>query len=262
MRGWTERELETLTENYGKRSIEWLTCNLDRSESAIKNKVARLKLGRWYHNLEEISFNQLAEALNVSNNTLSNWGVNYGLPVKQRRTFDTKFKIVDLDDFWKWAERNKHMIEFDKIDKHILGAEPKWVEEARNQAFKTVHGIGKSYKKTQWSEDDDVYLKHLLEQHKYTYPEISEKLSRSHGAIKRRMHDLRIKERPIYLDNHKKYSSDEIDFIFEMLDKGSGFSTIAKELKRSEAGVRGKIERLGYKFENRVPVKVKGGEEE
>ncbi len=261
MRVWTIEEEIILSENYGNKSIKWLKSNLNRSESAIKNKVTRMNLGRWYHNSDRINANQLAKALNISHNTLINWSLNYGLPIKNKRVFDAHFKEIDIDNFWKWAEKNKNMIDFNKIERHILGAEPDWVEEARNQSFKAICGVGKSYKKIPWTKADDNYLVHLLKQHKYTYPEISEKTCRSHGAVKRRMHDLGIKERPVYLDNHKKYTSDEINLIFKMLDGGSDFSTIAKELNRSESGVRGKVERLGYKFYNRVPVKSSRGDE-
>lgn len=250
-RHWTEAEKSFLQDNYGFLTIESLQKKLDRSECAIQNQVARMKLGRWYSNLEGVTQNEFAKALNVHHGTVTNWNQNYGLPIRMKRLKKDYFKIIMLDDFWKWAQDHKNMIEWDKVEKHILGAEPDWVRHARDAA---IIAKNKSVKKIPWSKDDDTKLLWMLNQHKFTYAEIATELNRTHGGIKRRITDLGIKLRPVYRENHKKYSQEEIDCIVSMYQAGHSFQKIAEKLDRSEAGVRGKLERMGYTFNNRVAV--------
>lgn len=249
MRYWTEEEQEYLQDNYGRFTMEHLRKNIGRSESAIKNKVVQMKLGRWYANLEGVTQNEFAEALNVHHQTITNWNQNYGLPVRTKRCRKSYFKIIMIDDFWKWAENHKNMIEWDKVEKHILGAEPDWAKHARDAA---IIAKNKSIKKIPWTKDDDAKLLWMLKQHKFTYNEIASELQRTHGGVKRRIRDLGIKLRPVYRDNHKKYTQEEIDYIVAMYQEGHSFQTIAEKLNRSEAGIRGKLERIGFSFNNRV----------
>lgn len=249
MRHWTEAEKDFLQDNYGYLTIEYLQKNLDRSESAIKNKAVQMKLGRWYTNLVGITQNEVAKALNVHHGTITNWNQNYGLPVRMKRHEKSYFKIIVIDEFWEWAENHKNMIEWDKFEKHILGAEPDWVNGARDAA---IIAKNKSVKKIPWTKDDDTKLLWMLKQYRFTYSDIAKELHRTHGAVKRRIHDLGIKLRPIYRGNHNKYSTEEIDSIISMYQEGHSFKTIAEKLDRSEAGIRGKLERMGFSFSNRV----------
>ncbi|MFR3687048.1 MAG: hypothetical protein ACLTXM_18665 [Enterococcus sp.] len=249
VRHWTQEETCYLQDHYGVLTLATLSAQMNRSEAAIKNKVVRLKIGRWYHNLEGITLNELANALGIWYTTANNWYKNYGLPAKLKRFDKDYFHVVKIEEFWRWAEKHKNMIEWDKCEKHILGAEPEWVDEARKAK---VLERDRSKKKTAWSKDEDEKLLWMLKQHKFTYPQISEELGRTHGAVKRRMRDLNIKLRPIYLDNTKPYSEEEIVTILDMYKKGYCFKVIAAKLDRSEAGVRGKVERMGYTFKNRV----------
>ena len=253
LRHWTQEEITYLQDNYGTLLLSTLCAHLGRTEASIQNKVAHLKLGRWYHNLEAITLNELANALNVSYTTAKNWHKNYGLPAKLKRFDKSYFRVVKIEEFWHWAEKNKNMIEWDKFEKHLLGAEPDWCGEARKAK---VLEQDRSKKKTAWSKDEDEKLIWMLKQYKFTYPQICEELGRTHGAVKRRMFDLNIKLRPIYLDNTKPYSEEEISTILDMYQKGYSFKVIATKLNRSEAGVRGKVERMGYSFKNRVLKKM------
>ncbi len=247
--GWSQQDIEYLEDNYGQVSMKHLMEKLDRSESAITNKVSRLGLGRWYHNLDEVTLHELALGISTDYKSLVRWAERYGFPIRKKRLKKHYIRVVRIDEFWKWAEKNKNMIEWSKFEPRILGAEPDWVTVARNAATKSND---KSVKKIAWSKDEDEKLLWMLKQHKYTYPQIAEELSRTHGAVKRRISDLGIKLRPLYLDNHRKYTDQEIKNIISMYKDGHSFKTIAAKFGRSEAGVRGKIERMGYTFDNRV----------
>jgi hypothetical protein len=54
------------------------------------------------------------------------------------------------------------------------------------------------------------------------------------------------------LENHRKWTAEEVELLFEMLDKGYGYNNIAATMNRSELGVRGKLERMNYQRETAV----------
>ncbi|HBC2592969.1 TPA: helix-turn-helix domain-containing protein [Enterococcus faecalis] len=257
-RAWTFDEIEFLKENYGSGSttIETLVRELERTPASIKNKVARLKLGRWYYNVDAITLNELAIAMNVTHQTLARWSKLYDFPVSSKRFKKSHYYFVRLDKFWKWAETHKNIVQWNKLEKHLLGAEPEWVDEMRTSKIRSTD---LSTKKKKWSKDEIEKLRWMLNQYKFTYPEICQELGRSHGAVKRKIHDLGIKQRPVYLPNTKKYSTEEVNEILRLYEKGYSFKQISTKLGRSEAGVRGKIERMGYTFTNKL---MKASEED
>ncbi|MCO5525151.1 helix-turn-helix domain-containing protein [Enterococcus faecalis] len=255
-RKWTSEEIEYLSENYGSTTMETLVKVLERTPSAIKNKVARLNLGRWYSNAYDVNLNEFAIAMNVTHQTLTRWSKLYDFPISRKRFQKTYFHFVVLEDFWKWAEKHKNIVQWNKLEKHLLGAEPEWVDEMRTSKFRSTD---LSTKKKKWSKDEIEKLRWMLNQYKFTYPEICQELGRSHGAVKRKIHDLGIKQRPVYLPNTKKYSTEEVNEILRLYEKGYSFKQISTKLGRSEAGVRGKIERMGYTFTNKL---MKASEED
>lgn len=79
---------------------------------------------------------------------------------------------------------------------------------------------------------------------KYTYQEIANLLNRTHGAIKRKIYDLKLLHTPVYTDKHRLYSDEEIETIINLKEAGYTISTISLKVNRSEAGIREKIRRL------------------
>lgn len=196
-----------------------------------------------------ITVNQLATVLNTSYSILKNWITLYEFPAKQK-VFVTELKVlvVRYEDFWKWAEQNKQMLDFSRLEPNLLGPEPDWVEEKR----KADHIKKMKIKTTPWTKDDDANLKHMLNAFRYTYTEIARQLNRSEAAVKRRILDLGLKQRPIRRNNHIKYTPEEVEKLITMYEKGYDLDTIAEALNKSALGVRGKLERMGYKFSNGV----------
>ena len=251
-RKWTQEEIEYLEDKYGTVKIETISKKLNRSVSAIANKVSRMNLGRWYTLQDGVTMGELSKATTITHGTLRNWTEHYEMPFRKKSIRQSDFYIINLDDFWKWAETHKQMVEWDKIERLAIGPEPHWVNEARKAK---VIDKDLSAKKIPWTSSDDEKLKWMLKQYKFTYPEISKELNRTHGAIKRRMSDLNLKMRPIPMPKKKVYSEEEVQEILNLYNAGYGFKFIAREFDRSEAGVRSKIERMGYTFSNRVLVK-------
>lgn len=250
-RNWTQEEIEYLEDNYGTVKIKTISKKLNRSASAIVNKVNRMNLGRWYTRAG-VTMGEFSKATSIAHGTLRNWTEHYEMPFRKKSIRQSDFYIIKLEDFWKWAETHKQMIEWNKIERLAIGPEPHWVNEARKAK---VIECDLSAKKIPWTSSEDEKLKWMLKQYKFTYPDISKELNRTHGAIKRRMSDLNLQMRPIPIATKKVYSEQEVQEILNLYNAGYGFKFIARKLNRSEAGVRGKIERMGYTFSNRVLVK-------
>lgn len=215
--------------------------NLNRTVNAIQIKAHKLKLGPFLNAGEYITLNQFKIEILGTNNgsyTINQW-IDKGLPVKTKRVINNSFRIIYLDDFWKWAAKNRNIIDFSKIKPLVFGKEPEWLEEQRK-----ADAENKYFKKTPWTNSDDWYLETLVNQYKYTYREISLKLKRTEGAIKRRLVDLNIKARPVKRSNHNPWTEKETNLLIDLFNKGHTRNTYPNYINRSAQACSGKIERL------------------
>ncbi|MGO4890308.1 hypothetical protein ACJ2A9_21380 [Anaerobacillus sp. MEB173] len=253
-KNWSQEELDYLQNKWGVISIKAISNQLGRSVNAIKLKARKLGLGDASLHYDGITVSQLCNVLNVSYSyTMKVWIEKHNLPIKHKIFAEkSKVKVIKYDDFWKWAEANKQMINFAKLEPLSLGPEPSWVEEKRNADLIDVQ----RKKQRSWSTEDEQTLKGMISAFSYTYADIANRLNRTEGAVKRRIQELGLKGRPVQRNNHTKYTDEEVKLLIEMYHKGYGFNTIANKLGKSELGVRGKLERMGYRFKNKVPVKV------
>ena len=240
---WTAEQIEYLESAWGDISLPTLAKKLGRSINAIKLKANRIGLGRYLESGEYITLNQLMIALgHTCSNSYStiSWIEKRGLPIKNKRVINRVYRIINLKDFWNWAENNRTFIDFSKFERKILGPEPAWVEEQRK-----ADELFSAYKKTPWTDAEDEQLKNLLNAYKYSYRDISVRLMRTEGAIKKRMCDLGIKQRPLKADNHILWTNIEIEKLIELRNNGYKPEVIAQYINRSALAIRGKLERMG-----------------
>lgn len=241
---WTPEEERYLQEKWGIASIPAIAKHLDRSVNAVKLRASRLGLGAFRMGGEYITLNQLHIAVTGSPGgsgyITKSWVKNRGLPVHTKTVVKHRFRVVYLEEFWKWAEKNKSFIDFSKMEPMALGKEPAWVAEQRKRDFQG-YAI---QRKDPWTAADDSCLIMLLQQHKYGYAELSERLLRSAGAIQRRCQDLGIKERPVKADNHSpssKWTEQDFEILAEGIRNGECYTQIGRKLGRSEKAIRGKV---------------------
>lgn len=243
-RKWTKEEEQYLAENYGQISILWIAKKLNRSESSILNKRQRLGLGAYLENGDYITLNQLIAALGMKNSISYkeiSWIENRGLPIIKKKVNKCSFKVIKLDDWWKWAEKNQQFLDFSNFEKYALGAEPNWVAKKRYYDIQYKERI----KNKPWTQKEDEYLKFLLNQYEYTITEISQRMNRSEGAIQRRCNDLKLRQRPIKADNHTFWTDEEMQILKEMILQGANYENISLKLnRRGSKAIRGLIYRL------------------
>ena len=243
-RNWTQEEKDYLAEHWGTTTVPSLCKRLNRSENGIIVMARRLHLGAFYDAGTYITMHQLVLALGYSHgaDTYKNksWIENRGFPVRKKRNNKNFVKIVYLDDFWEWAEKNQSFLDFSKFEKNALGLEPKWVDEKRQRDRKHLRENIKS----PWTPQEDAYLKDLLKAHRFTYPELSKRLKRTEGAIQRRICDLKLKERPIKADNHNLWSEEQIATLGTLIKQGCNYEIIHEKIPdKSVKAIRGLVYR-------------------
>lgn len=240
-RKWTKEDVEYLKEKWGNVSISSLAKKLNRSVNAVKLKTKRLGLGPMLENGSYVTLNQVAIALtgrNFSSYYKKSWIENRGMPVHNKKVINNTFKIIYLDEFWKWAEKNRSFLDFSKMEPLALGKEPEWVNEQRKKDYKS----NALQRKDQWTPYEDDKLRYLLKQQKYGYAEVADILHRSEGAIQRRCTDLGIRDRPIKADTGgNPWTDDMYCTIAKGIKNGDSYSLIAKRIGKSEKAVRGKV---------------------
>lgn len=248
-RNWTKEEEEYLCEKWGTLSVQTIAKNLNRSENAIVVRKCRLGLGAFLESGEYISWNQLQIALGLgmsgSGYKMISWVQNRDFPLHTKRVNNNSFKVVYLEEWWNWAEKNKDLLDFSKFEENILGEEPQWVKDKRR------HDIEKArkYILTPWTKTEDDKLIFLVSKQKYTYDELSKMLRRTNGAITRRLNDLGVKERPVKADNHNLWSEDDLRHLGELIKAGYGYDLMAEEIGRSSKAIRGRVYQM-YLTEN------------
>lgn len=230
-----------LQESWGTVSVPIIAENLGRSVLAVKERAGRLGLGAVLESGDYVTLNQLLIAVTGNSGgygyKITSWVKNRGLPVHTMKVDKNSFRVVYLDEFWEWAEKNRSFIDFSKMEPLALGAEPDWVVEQRRKDFQAFA----IQRKDPWTADDDSRLVALVKQHKYGYAELSEILCRSAGAIQRRLTDLGIKERPVKADNSAKWTDGDYAMLAEGIRQGDSYTFIGKRLGKSEKAIRGKV---------------------
>lgn len=243
-RNWSVSEVEYLESRWGDVSIPAIANYLGRSVMAIKMKATKLGLGAVLENGDYVTLNQLLKAVTGSESAYSykiiSWIKNRRLPVHTKKVINCSFRVVYIDEFWDWAEKNRSFIDFSKMEPLILGKEPEWVAEQRRKDY-----ISNSLtRKDPWTSAEDDKLRCLLKQQKYGYSELSEILCRSEGAIQRRCIDLSIKDRPVKADTHGKsaeWTDEMYKTVAEGIKNGDSYALIGKKVGKSEKAVRGKV---------------------
>ena len=247
-RNWTKQEEEYLIENWGTLSVGTIAKNLNRSENAVVVRKCRLGLGSFLESGEYITWNQLHIALGIGTADvykMISWVRNRGFPIHTKRVNNNSFKVVYLDEWWVWAEKNRDFLDFSKFEENLLGKEPQWVKEKRRHDVEKNH----KYITTPWTKTEDEKLLFLVAKQNYTYDDLSKILRRTNGAIQKRLCYLGVKDRPIKVDNHTRWTDYDLYRLGELIKSGYGYDLIAEEIGKSSKACRGRVYQM-YLTEN------------
>lgn len=240
---WHYKEVQYLKNAWGTENIKTIAKKLNRSVLAVRTKAQKLGLKDWLLYSEYISLNQfyfLVFGRTVEDYTTSIW-IREGMPIKNIRKLNKSYRMISLESFVRWYKTHKRIIDISLTNDGDFGIEPDWLKEKRK-----ADKMALAYKSRPWTFAEDNLLKQLLKAYRYGYREISVKLKRTEGAIKRRMLDLKIKERPLRADPHNPWTRDELDKVKELYLKGYKSVVIAEFVNRSAIAINGILERYGY----------------
>lgn len=243
-RTWTAEEENYLRESWGTVTVDGICRHLNRTKNAIMVRVQRLGLPPYLESGEYITFQQLILAMGLGRTSGKylqiSWVKNRDFPMRYKRRGKATIRVVYLEEFWPWAEKNRSFLDFSKMEPLALGAEPGWVAEQRRKDFQAFA----IQRKDPWTPEEDGRLKTLVEQQRYGYAELSEMLRRSAGAIQRRCTDLGLKARPVKADNHGSaatWTKEDFDKLADGIRRGDSYTLIGKAIGKSEKAVRGKV---------------------
>ena len=237
---WTQEELDFLEEKWGVLSKKLIAKKLNRSLNSVIVKAVRLGLGGYINARDEITLNLLINTLGYKN---SNSGVskkfeNHNIPIKKMKIIDKSVKMVNINEFWKWAEKNKEILNFADFEEGALGKEPLWVKEKRNIDKNSLNKINRN---RLWTKYEEQLLISKVKSMRYTYKELSKEFNRTEGAIKSRLNKLQTPYRPLERDRHIIWTEEENNTLLQMYKEGYGANQIARKINKSEFSVKERV---------------------
>lgn len=241
---WTYKEIMYLKNNWGEISLRKMSKELKRTVTAIREKAIKIKLRDRRRLQENISYTDFTKILGrtYGDSYLKGRLEKANFPFTYFKVVNEKICMINLQDFIKWYKKNLHLLDIGKTEDGDFDAiEPNWLIEKRK-----ADKMALEYNQRPWTIEEDKRLISLLNEYKYGYREISIKLKRSEGALKRRMCDLKIKSRPIKADNHISWTSSEIKKVKDLYKKGYKSCVIAEFVPRSALAINGLLERHNY----------------
>ena len=172
---WTPEEDAFLKEKMGKLSIKRMAQKLNRTPIAVRARIYNLGLGRTAEASGLLTVSRLAKSLNVDKSIVDRWVNSKGLKtIKRVTSMKQRVNLIDPVEFWKWAEQNKDLIDFSRIEPNAIPPEPEWVKDARKAKPK------RSLKP--WTTNEVAKMKQLRRMGK-TYQEIAEILGRTKVSV-------------------------------------------------------------------------------
>ena len=160
-----------------------------------------------------------------------------GLPLHRVRVDKDRWLMVDVNEFWKWAEQHQAELDFSRFEENALGEEPHWAK--RKRRIDLYNRAMQQPKKTRWTEWEIAHMKAML-QHGATYEDLSRELQRTASAIRRKIYDLYL-PRPVEA-KIVKWPEGEMRWLARMTERGFNIDFCARQLGRSPEAVRGKLE--------------------
>lgn len=260
-KNWTQEEKDYLAENWGTVSINGLCRHLGRSVNGILCMKNRLGLGAFLDSGDYVTFYQLCRAIGASKGgsyRKISYIENRGFPVREKQVGTTKFRIVYLEDFWEWAEKNQDFLDFAKFEENALGAEPAWAKAKRRNDHKKKQTVVT----TPWTPAEDARLQRMYEACTWYLSDAAKKLRRSEGAISRRIHDIGIAGEGKFIkhNNHDEWTPEQIRILSACIREGKRYEDAADLTGKTVKGIRGYVYRT-YLTENldKVRAMMAGG---
>lgn len=230
-RQWTKEDMDYLRENWGETSLKVMSKKLKKTEIAIRTKAGREGLGGYIENGSYITLMDLARAIDRDKyESTYRKLINANIPFYIKKVQYKKVKVIEIEKFWSWAEKNKEKLNFSKLEKFILGKEPKWVDEKRLYDSKIIV-------RKPWTLKEEMELRQLAKKH--TKKEIAVILNRTLYSIRRRCNILKITT--VVKIPKKKWTSEEYNLLLQKIREGYNYKQLIVLLNKNENQLRKKL---------------------
>ena len=241
---WTADDEAALREGWGcYGGLPALASRLGRSVQAVKIRGVRLGLGPWLDAGEAVT---LCRLIMIVTGQPASIGYSYtekrwrrlGLRVFRRRVDGAMWKMVNIGKFWRWAEANRGKLDFSRFEENALGKEPAWAKAKRKEDALNRSLLHEKNNRA-WSVEEVAALRQMVEGGA-GYAELSRALRRSTGAIRRKIHDLKLPKPKRAAE--VPWTDGDLRRLTEMIGRGVSIERCAREMDRSPEAVRGKLE--------------------
>ena len=187
---WTEQEQDQLIELLGSYSFEIIAKKLNRTIGAIESQVERMKLSALVES-GKINAHMLSVAFDIQYKVLYRWRDQFGLPLKKKKLRSSKRTkqaslVINAEEFWKWADKHRHLINFRNYKPFSILPEPEWLEEQIRLDYQT---IPKRQRREYTKQEDETLIRLYLSGMKQK--DIAKQLERTHNSVERRLKRLR-----------------------------------------------------------------------
>lgn len=199
--GWTDEQKSFLANHVGDWSFEKIAKKLGKTAGAVESQIDKMGIANTKLSSGFLTMHELAIGLCVSDKKVKRLIDKCGLPAERkdfragdRYSYDEDgnkkekrlFYYINMDKFWKWAEKNKDEINWHQVPKYAFAYEPSWLDERRKEDY---------YKwlkrKRQYTSEQDHLLLHLYYNQGLKQKEIALLLGRSTGSVEKRLKRLR-----------------------------------------------------------------------
>lgn len=171
-RDWTQKEEQYMRKHYVRQTIKKTAEALNRTEFSVKRKAAKMKLN---HYTDHLSAKTLAICFSSDVDVVLRWIKKFDLPARKVNAGTQIRYLIDTENFWGWAEKNKDIINWTKYEKGSLLPEPEWIKEEINN-FKCPNHRNK------FTHQEKERIK-LLMRRGWSYKRIAEDMGRTYDSI-------------------------------------------------------------------------------
>lgn len=238
---WTTEEDHYLEDKVGKLKLETIAKHLNRTVNAVSCRIERLGISNTKLESGKITGAELAYACGVDPHTVYDyWIPKKGLPARRKTTnLKAKFWLIDIKEFWDWAEQNKGIIDFTRIDEYSLLPHPEWVELEQQRDYKKIP----KRKRVAWTDKEEQQVIRMVGD-SYSKQAIAEKLNRSEMAIQRKISKLRQENKIPFEKINLRWTDEELKIMLDLENQGFADEVIAEELGREPYHIRDKRRRM------------------
>lgn len=193
-KAWTREEEDMLEELVGTMNFNTIGGKMGRSAKAIERKLTRMGLINTKLESGMLSNLELCTALQTHNRVTMRWMEQHGMPLKRKNMrFGKNIRnswFIDPEKFWRWARKNKDIVNFTRYVPGSIMPEPSWLQEAIKVQLDTIPNKVRK----PWKPEDDNLLWQLYYVIGLPQKEIAVQLGRTTNSIERRLARLRAKK--------------------------------------------------------------------